>query len=81
VPDQRLAIVRKVERPGPIRNRLFQALDRERSRERLVLVLEAKHLDAAIVGHHPPEAEMGKRGELQEFADRQIDAGCSRWYV
>jgi len=36
--------------------------------------VEAVHFDAAIVGHHFPEAQMGERGEMQEFADRQLDA-------
>ena len=65
VPDQGPTIVRVVERPERFRNGLFQALDRPGSREGMVLVVEAMHLDAAIVGHHPLEAEMGERGELR----------------
>lgn len=56
------------------RNGLFQALDGGSSSKRLLLAVEAVHFDAAIVGHHFPEAQMGERGEMQEFADRQLDA-------
>ena len=42
MPDQYLTIVRVVERPELIRNRLFQAFDRESSRERVVLSSPSK---------------------------------------
>ena len=57
-----------------LRNGPLQPLDGLSSLQRVGLVAEAEHLDAAIVRHHLLETEMGQRSELQQFVDRQFEA-------
>src|ERR1700730_4580323 len=72
--DQFLPIGGVIKRPEFFRNSLFQPLDGARSLDCVVLAAKAIHLDATIVWHHLLEAQMSKRGEMQQFADRKIDA-------
>src|ERR1700682_5479931 len=73
-PDQGLTIAGMVGRPVLFRNGPLQPLDGPRSLERVFLAVEAMHLDAAVVWHHFLETQMGERSEMQQFADRQLDA-------
>src|ERR1700694_5102542 len=77
VPDQGLTIAGMVGRPVLFRNGPLQPLDGPRSLERVFLAVEAMHLDAAVVWHHFLETQMGERSEMQQFADRQLDADLS----
>src|SRR5260370_32474956 len=72
--DQCLAIGGMRDQPLRFRNSPFQLLDCARDLARLFLAVEAVHLDTAVVGHHLLEAQMRERGEMQQLADREIDA-------
>jgi hypothetical protein len=52
VPDQRLATVGMTGRPLRLRSGALQPLHGPRSLQRVGLIAEAEHLDAAIVRHH-----------------------------
>jgi hypothetical protein len=65
-------------RPHLRRDSELQPLDRASYFERVRFAFEAPRLDAAIVGHHLPEPEIRKRGDILEIIDRHVDANAAR---